>query len=175
MTEFIARRNDLRTVHMRYIEEHRIQAVTCEKVSEHVARFEAGLKRYRIKDACRVFNLNECGMSFDRMSSRSLRRGVSHAQGGFTLYISGMRTKGRLNHVTLIAVIFAAWKAYTPAVIFPGKQPHFRRLANGSIQTVHTYLPDSYVYHRDPSRVDTAIFLSWARKFLDETAHLRAE
>ena len=67
----------------------------------------AVLKRYRINNPSRVFNIDECGMSFDRMSARSLRRGVAHAADGKSLDISCLRTKGKLNHVTLMAVIAA--------------------------------------------------------------------
>ena len=37
VSQFIARRRELRKVHMRFIEDERSRAVTLQKVSEHIA------------------------------------------------------------------------------------------------------------------------------------------
>ena len=86
-----------------------------------------------------------------------------------------MRTKGNLNHVTLMAVVGADGRAYKPALVFPGRQPHYRRLSSGVLQTVRDFLPDCYLYQRDPAGVDSSIFRSWADGFLQETADLRRD
>ena len=69
-------------------------------------------------------------------------------------------------------IVSASGHAYKPLFVFPGKQAHYRRL-NGTTQTLHSFLPPSYIYQRDIPGVNSAIFLDWARLFLKETEHLR--
>ena len=175
LESFIRRRPDLRMRCMQVMEDKRIEAITPTKVGEHIARVIAICKRFRIRHPCQIVNLDECGMSFDRMAGRSLRQGVTHSTRQRSVESVAVRTRGNLNHVTIMAVVGADGKAYKPVVVFPGKQPHYRRLEDGRTQTVHDFLPPSHVYHRDPAGVDTSIFLDFAKKFIEETEYIRAD
>ena len=67
------KRHQLEYKAVRSIEDKRIEAVTMRVVAEHIARVEAAIKRYNITDPRYVFNLDESGASFSKMTGRSLR------------------------------------------------------------------------------------------------------
>ena len=173
---FVNRRPDLKKVAMRVIDDKRMLAISKARVAEHISRVQAICARYRIDEPSRVFNLDESGASFDKMTGRSLRRGVGPSSDkSKSITRAGLQTKGRLNHVTVMGVVSADGRAYKPAVVFPGNQHHYRVLASGKRQTVHDFLPPCYLFHRDPAGVDAAIFARWAEMFIVETADLRKE
>ena len=156
---FVIRRPDLRKMFMRFVEDRRLSAISHSSVAEHTALVTAILQRYRITDPSRVVNLDEIGFSFDRMTQRSLRRGVTHATHTTAVAIPAIRTSGNLNHVTMMVVVSSNGKAFKPLLVLPGKQPNFRRLSSGRTQTVHDFLPPCYVFQRNPAGVDSSIFL----------------
>ena len=121
---FIKRREDLSKVPIRTIEDKRAEAVNPSTVGEHHGRIQAIYNRYRIRHPSQVVNLDQSGSSFDRIHGRSLRRGIASSQRSTALTLASMRTKGILNHVTLMAVVGADGRANKPALVFPGRQPH---------------------------------------------------
>ena len=128
VTGFLSRRAELRVVALRFVEEKRVAAITEARVAEQIARVKAVLKRYHINKASHIFNIDECGVSFDKMNCRSLRRGVAHASVSRAMHFATIRTRGNLNHVTVMAVISADGKEYKLFLVSPGKLPHYRRL-----------------------------------------------
>ena len=171
---FILCRKYLQTRCMQLIKEKGVQVILPSRVSEHISRTIAMSKHFGIKDPAQVVNLDECGAIFEKMARKSLRRGVSHENNPASLILSSIRTKGNLNHVTFMDVFGTDGTAYKPVVVFPGEQPHYRRLGDGLTQTVHDFLPPCYLYHLDPAGVDSKIFLDWAKKFIRDTADVRA-
>ena len=70
-------------------------------------------------------------------------------------------------------VISAAERLYTPCAIFPGKSEHFR-VFNGHNETLESNPMKCLVYNCDPPGADSAIVYDWAKVFVSETEHLRA-
>lgn len=104
------------------IEDPSIEAMTPEN-REHIARVQAVIARYNIRDPNIIFNMNQTGMYFENMVGRSFRKGIGSEQGEFIQ--RALKTKENLNRVTLMPMVSAAGKAYTLAVIFPGKTCHY--------------------------------------------------
>ena len=119
--------------------------------------------------------MEECGISFDRMKSRSIHRDVTNASQTDSVTTMALCTKGNLKRVTTMAAVSADGRPYKPVVVFKGKQQHFRRVSNFVAQNVHDALPPSYVIKRHPAGMDSVILLSWTRNFLEETSKLRAD
>ena len=120
-----------------------------------------------------MFNLDETGCAFAKLAVRCAEKGIGGI--GQDLVFKLAKTKGNLSNITLLPVICADGTSLSPTVVFPGKQAHWRRLADGTRQTVHAFLPPgARVHQRDPAGVDTAIFRSFADMFLEETADLRS-
>ena len=103
------------------------------------------------------------------MAGRSLRKGIGVTNQ--SLVSAAVKTKGKLDRVTVMCVINAAGQEFKPVVVYPGKQPHYRRLGS-SIQTVHQFLPPCYFYRRDPAGADSNSF-NRALSFVKETEELR--
>lgn len=64
---------------MRSIEDERVSTLTTVKVGEHFARVKAAMTRFGTREASRVFNIDEAGISFQTTLNRSLRKGVGRA------------------------------------------------------------------------------------------------
>ena len=166
---FLAR-HILESRSVRQVEDSRVDAITMEKVTEHIARVQAAMDRYHINDPRFIFNMDQTGSSFEKIIGRSLRKGVGRK--GQHLIQKTIRTKGDLVRVTVMPVVSAAGKAYTPCVIFPGKTPHYR-IVKGQGQTLHNVWMDCLLYHRDPPGADSEIVFDWAKSFVKETESLR--
>jgi len=98
------------------------------------------------------------------MTGRSLRKCFGAQKGA--LVHSTVRTKGKLEKVTVIPIVSVAVVALKPAIVFPEKQAHYCRL-NGQLQTLHTFLPPCHLYQREIPGVESAIILACAQKFID--------
>ena len=153
------------------IEDKRLAEVTMPVVCEHIAGVNAVLQRFNIKDPKYIFNLDQSGSSFAKMTGRSLWKGVGPKH--TALIQSTVRTKGNLERVTVMPVVSAAGTTCKPVMGFPGKQAHFSRV-KGEIQTLHSFLPPCYLYQRELPGVNTEIMYDWARHFVEETTNLRA-
>lgn len=46
-------------------------------------------------------------------------------------------------------------------------------LVNGSVQTLHSVLPECYLHHRSVAEVDLAIIFDWEKVFLTESDYTR--
>jgi len=115
--------------------------------------------------------MDQSGASFAKVTGRSLRKGVRPKN--MALIHTGVRTKGKLDHVTIMSVFSAAGTALKPVIVFPGVQAH-HCVVKGQVQTLHSFLPPCYLYQRNPAGVDSQIILEWAVKFTDETKELRS-
>lgn len=155
---------------VKVIDDKRVQAVTEQHIAAHIARVKAAMVRYSIKDARFIFNMDQSGASFAKMTGRSPRKGVGPRDA--VLINSGVRTRGKLERVTIVLVVSAADTAFKRVIMFPGKKAHFRR-TNGNLQALHTFLLQCYLYQREVPGVDTAIIYDWAKKFVTETTDLR--
>ena len=82
--------------------------------------------------------MDQSGASFSKMTCRGVRKGVGPKY--ITLRHSGVHTKGDLEKVTIMPTVSAAGTCCKPVIVFPGKQAHFR-CVNGTLQTLHSYLP----------------------------------
>lgn len=165
------KRHDLVYKAVRVIDDKHVQAVSEANVAEHIAHVKAAMDRYRIKDARFVFNMDQSGASFAKMTGRSLRKGVGPRN--VALIHSAVRTKGNLERVTVMPVVSASGVAFKPVIVYPGKQAHYRKVS-GHIQTLHGFLPPCYFYQREVPGVDSAIIFQWAKDFVNETKVLRS-
>ena len=104
------------------------------------------------------------------MAARSFRKAVE--LGIDSVVQAAVKTKGNLERLTVIAVVKAAGCSFKPIIVYPGKQPHYRRV-NGKVETLHNYLPDCYFYQGESPGVESKIFFDWAKQFCIETRHLR--
>lgn len=85
-----------------------------------------------------MFNLDESLISFRNVELKNLRKSVGLRTK--PLLNSVASTKRNLDRVTAMPIFNTAGDSYTPIIVYPGKQPHFRRL-NGIVQTLHIFLP----------------------------------
>ena len=69
-------RHDLTYRSVRTIDQSRLEAVSGENVSKHIARVQAVMNKYCIREANQVLNLDETGASFSKMTGRSFRKGI---------------------------------------------------------------------------------------------------
>lgn len=141
---------------MGVVDKEPVGAQLVENVGKHVNRVQSTMDKYKIKDDSFIFNLDGKGVSFMSMDSPSIRKGI--AEKGKTLYNTIPRTEGNLERMKLMAVVNADGQTYKPLTVMRGKKPHYRRLGNGSIETVQKYLPDCYLLHRDLAGIDYTIF-----------------
>lgn len=58
-------------------------------------------------------------------------------------------------------------------IVMLGLPTRYRRLQNGIIEIVHDYFTSGYLFHHDPTGVDSTILDTWSPYFVDETAYLR--
>lgn len=156
------------------LENERAQAMSPEHVAEHFARVRTVLDKYRITEPTHVFNLDECGFSVKGMTwGRRVKR-VVHA--GTTSFQRTLTWTGSVDHVTCMAVVSAAGKAWTPAFVLPGVLARYRRRQDGRWETPSDFLPKpNYLYQREVAGMDSDIFYSWAKAFVEETALLRTD
>lgn len=163
-------RNCLERKSVKVIEDKRVQALTKEHLAEHIGRMKATMLRYNIKNAKYIFNLDQSGCSFQRMTGRSLRKGLGPQN---VTLINSSVPKGNLELVTIMPVVFANGFEYKPVVVYPGVQRHYRTVKDER-QTLHDYLPNCYLYQREMPGVNTDIMFDWAKGFFKEARELRA-
>lgn len=170
-----ADRNHLAYRKVQQVEAARINAVTEEHICEHIARVQAAIKRYGIRSASQIVNMDQSGMSFKKMVGRSLRKGfVSNNKGNKSSALQKtLSAKGNLDRVTIMPVVSACGKAFKPVVVYPGKLPHYRKV-NGRFETLSDVLMPSYLYHNDTSAANSEIIYDWGMKFIEETKELRS-
>ena len=166
----ILKRHGLRTSSVQVVEDKRLLAITSSNVTEHIARVQAALDRYNIRDARCILNVDQSGSSFARMVGRSLRKGIGKP--GQRLQQSNVRTKGQLDRVTIMPVVSTAGSTFKPVTVYPGKNPHYRKV-RGHCQELTAVLPEFYLFYREVPGVDTPIMMQWARNFVDEICHIR--
>ena len=167
----MAKRHGLQRKSVRVIEQSGVEALSKRVVAEHVARVQAASARFYIKDSKFIFNMDQSDASFEKMVGRSLRK--RYAPKERVLVQTGIRTKGKLDRVTVMPVVSAAGVAYTPVIVFPGIQAHYRRV-RGKSQTLEDVLPPYHLFQREIPGVNSEINFEWAQTFVDETAKLRA-
>lgn len=171
VTGFLSRHVEIELKNMQKVEASHVTAVTRERVSEHLARCKALYERYHINDGRRIFNIDQTGISFKSMRGRCMHKGIGPVEKN--IVTTGAATKGNLSFVTVMPVINAAGQALKPVIVFPGVQPHWRRV-NGNYQLAQDFLPDSHYFQRSPAGVNSQIFFEWAQFFLEETIELRS-
>ena len=152
------------------VEDHRLLAINPATVSEHIPRIQVALSRYGIRDPCLIVNTDQSGSSFKRMCGRSLRKG--YGKKNKKLQQACIRTKGQLDRVTVMPCISASGKAYKPVIVFPGVQPHYRKV-RGQYQDMSSVLPQCYRHYRETPGADLSLVYDWAENFLNETRELR--
>lgn len=86
------------------IEDRHIQSMRPENIPTKIARVNAEMKRYAIKSPSKVFNLDESGCRFEKMTGTSLRRAIAEPGSGHVQQ-NLIRTKGNLSNVTIIPVV----------------------------------------------------------------------
>ena len=152
------------------VEDQRLLAITPATVSELIARIRVALGRYGIRDPRFIFNTDQSGSSFNIMCGRSLRKG--YGKKDKKLQQACIRTKGQPDRVTVMPCISASGKAYKPVLVFPGVQPHYRKVRR-QYQDMSSVLLECYLHYRETPGADSAIVYDWAKNFLDETRELR--
>ena len=111
---------------VRSIEQNRITSITRSTICEYIARLQEPITHFGIHDPRLIFNFDETGVSFHEMAGRSLRKGIAVTNESFVS--ATVKTKGKLDRVTVMCVINAAGQVFKPVVVYPGKQPHSHRL-----------------------------------------------
>lgn len=160
---------------MQQVEDVRVAAVTKENVAEHISRVQAAIKRYNIKSAKQIVNMDQSGISFKKMVGRSLRKGFrDNSKGNKSTVQNTLSAKGNLDRVTLMPVVAAHGSAFTPCVIYPGKQPHFRKV-RGRFETLGDVLMKSHLYYNEHSAANSEIIYDWGKKFVEETQYIRED
>ena len=168
---FLKRNKNIRMRRRAPLEQRRKMAMSPEVLAAHYARLKNAYKHYKILSPAQVFNIDESGVS-----ARSGGRGKGKA---------AMAANGRSNavelefsanaeHVTVMPVVSADGKAWPPVVILPGTFHKYRTRSDGTIETVHNFLPhDAMVAHRSPAGMDSNLFALWVERFIQQTAQLR--
>ena len=59
-------RNGVKYMTVQAVEDKRLAAITPTIVSEHIARIQAAIDRYNIRDSKFIFNIDQSGSSFKR-------------------------------------------------------------------------------------------------------------
>ena len=129
-------------------------------------------RKYNIREAKCILNLDETGCNFHRQTGRSLRRGVGPRRDAPVQTL--VRTRGKLINITLMPAVAADGTFFKPVVVLPGKKAHYRRVASGYESPIE-FLPPCYLFYRDPAGVDSDIFFEWTQHFIQETAYLRGQ
>lgn len=173
VSNFLKRHPELKLRRRAAMERSRADAMSPTNLAMHYARLIKVYQEFNITSAAQVFNLDESGFS-----TRTAGRGRVKAV---------MRGKGRNNsidldwsrnaeHITLMPVVSADGRAWTPVAILPGVRTKFRERPDGTRETPASFLPPSaYVCYRDPAGMDSSIFYQWASRFVRETADLRKQ
>ena len=112
---------------------------------------------YRIHDPRFIFNMDQSGCSFGKIIGRSLRKGVGSR--GSNLVQKNITIKRDLDRVTIMPVVSAEGKAYTPCPKFPSKTAHYRTV-RCEYQTVQHALIDCLV----------GVWVRWAIASLKQNA-----
>lgn len=128
------------------------------------------MERFNVRDPRRIFSLDESEVSFKNMAGWSLRKCIGRIDNNLQCRV--VQTQGKLEQVTIMCVLNAAGESFKPVVVFPGKQPLFRRVC-ARYGNVLEYLPPCYVFQTDPPGVNSAIFFDWGTSFVTETANVR--
>lgn len=113
LTDF-PKRTNLEIKGMRGVEEERLNAQRSEIIAEHIESVEEEVIRFNVRDPSRIINLDETGISFKSMTSRSIRRGIGIRKKH--LFTTVARTKGNLERLTLMGVVSASGHAFKPLV-----------------------------------------------------------
>ena len=152
---FLVRHSNIDVKPLQGIECKRTDAVTMGHIGEHISRVKAALMRYNIREPRFIFNLDESGASFKKVTGRSLRKAVT--TNSHTAIAVVCRTKGKLDHITVMSVANSAWVTLKYVVVYPGREVH-HRVVNRVGQFPQTFLPLCKFYLRDPAGVDSSIF-----------------
>lgn len=137
MGEKFIKRLNLQYSGVRGNEGAHIDALTNQHGAEHLPCVSDTMKRYNIREAWQIFNMDETGHSFKRLVERSLRKVIGPKGRNLTLHAS--KTKGNLESVTVMPVLSASGTRYKPVVMYTGKQVHYRKV-RGILQTIHSFL-----------------------------------
>lgn len=169
-----SQRHGLSYRRVQQVEGVRVDAVKHDVVAEHIARMEAVYKRYNIKHARQLVNMDQSGSSFKKMVGRSLRKGMvpSDDSAKALALQKTLATRGSLDRVTVMPVVSADGHAYKPCVVYPGKHAHYRTV-NGRKETLHDFLMKCYLYYNETSAANSSIILDWAHHFVDEVNQIR--
>lgn len=169
-TKSFADRNGLSYRKVQQVEDARVKAVTEGNVVEDITRIQAAFNRYNIKSPSQVVNMDQLGMRFKKMVGKSLRKGFvdrSRSKKNIALQRT-LDSKGGLDRVTLMPAVSACGKAYTPCVVYPGKQPHYRKIY-GRYETLNDVLMPCHLFHNETSAANSEIIYNWGLKFFKET------
>lgn len=128
------------------------------------------MRCFRIHDLRFIFNLDGSSISFKTIAGRILRKGFGPS--GARLQGKAVTTKGKLERVMVMCVVNAAGESFKPVIVYPGKQPHLRRV-HGRYKSAANALPPCYFFQRDLPGANTQIFHEWAKRFEEKTSHLR--
>ncbi|PXF46225.1 hypothetical protein BWQ96_04010 [Gracilariopsis chorda] len=141
-------------------------------LAKNFARLKQVFNEYKITKPEQVFNIDESGFS-TRTTSRSRAKAVFDAKGRSNSVELNWATNAQ-QHVTMMAVVSADGRAWSPLAVLPGKQAKFRKRHDGTRETPSMFLPPTaYCVYREKAGVDTDIFYHWGEKFVVETSLLR--
>lgn len=113
-----------------------------------------------------VFKIDEKGIH-TRIAGRGEKAGV---RAGGLLNVVELQFAGNVEQVTIMLVVSADRRRWSPVVILQGVMNKFRVSPDGEKEFLHNYLPpDCAVALRNPAGMDSKMFLKWVLKFIEDT------
>lgn len=155
------------------LDQYRQQSMNPENLVKHFCRLRPDMKRFDIMDPTRIFNLDESGFSVKGMTLGRSKFFVPKGRRGNSIE---SKFRGSCDHVTMMPVISAAGQILTPLFVLPRVEERYRKRSDGKWELPTHFLPQPKLVYMNPvAGVDSNIFFSWAKQFVDETKFLRRE
>lgn len=107
-----------------------------EILAYHFAGLKEVIDKHKIRDPCRIFNLDDCGFSIRGMTLGRSKCAVKKGTIGNTRELT---FKGTVDHVTMMPVILAFGKIFTPLLVSPGVDSKYCSRAIGTYKTQLTF------------------------------------
>ena len=154
--KFVERHPQLRLKRRTQLEMSRARAMSAENLAKHFARLKQAYEKYNITSPSQKFNLDESGFSM-RTASRARAKALFDAEARSNSI--ELKWKQNAQNVTVMPVVSADGRCWSPVFVLSGKKQKVRELSNGTWQSPQDFLLDgSLVFFRDPAGVDSNIF-----------------
>ena len=139
-------------------------------LAEYFARLEQVYRELNVMSGSQIVSLDES--EFSTQTAFQARTKAAMDSRGRNNSIT-INWSGNASHVTIMPVVSADGRYWTPIAILPGKRAKYRIRQDGTRKTPAFYLPkNALVAYRDPVGMDSEIFLRFCENFVPETKAL---